>query len=190
MKLGHMQRGSLVKMMEDGASTEEIATKFDASVEEVTEYINNIFGKYGAKSETSAGHSSTVEEEMTANGKEMVEVDEAVFLETVKLLIGIGMEKQDATSLLQRTIPKLNRAPVDAEELKNLCYQNFSPKDMMISTSENGNKGVMISTGAASNSLDRVDVGGKGMNVPQTQSMEGVYSIQSPIGSNQNTRKV
>ena len=163
-----MQKASLVKMLEEGKTKAEIAEKFNCTKQELSEYLETLF---------------KVPESTQSETTNKVEISDGLIEDTLKLLKQSGMELTDAVDLINRTAAKITVAPVDAEEFKQLCFKNFSSKDMMITSAEGGRKGVVIATGASS---EKADSSMTRVKAPQ----QGVFHINSPIGSNQNTKKI
>ena len=139
--LTDMEKYAIRAMLEDGLTIAKIAAKTRRSESLVRKYIDNDL---------------KTTEQFLEKDKDMVPPE--VEKEVLKSLIGAGLTEFDAQSVINVVKKKFTK-PVtidDVEAMYKYCLNHKTPKDLFITKSEGGRKGIAVMTKGASDKMDAI----------------------------------
>lgn len=152
-------KNKIMEMVLEGNSIAKITKEVKLEKQEVQNFIDDVYNGFSKM--------TTVENYVPGAGERVVP---ETYDSTLGMLKSVGFKTEDAVSLLDRTIRKLDEVPVDPNQLKDLCLQNISARETMIRKTESGRGGVSIMTETSSKKGDNI------RNRPVQQ--QGIYKIK------------
>jgi len=155
-RLSLTEKYAIQGMVNQGIDVSEIASQLGRKTPTIQKYIDGELSELTSNIATAQLQSTDIPQSETTEVLDVDEHDDVVVLseqmynDTLYKLRNAGMELGDAREILDRTVRKLLGEPATADEMYGYCLRNLNAKDVMVTRSAGGRKGVAMMTKAAS----------------------------------------